>query len=115
MRISDWSSDVCSSDLPAGPDPRIAATQAFCDSLRAKQPPLYAAIEPDALQPDEDPYMFDMTVMQLMFHAIPTVPIYVDGIYRQDWTAPYRYYKQLRQIVLWPNGNAAVPTLLMRP
>src|SRR3546814_11311520 len=44
---------------PAGPDPRIAATQAFCDALRAKQPPIYAAIEPDALQPDEDPYMFD--------------------------------------------------------
>src|SRR3546814_1674605 len=38
---------------PAGPDPRIAATQAFCAALRAKQPPLYAALAPDALQPDE--------------------------------------------------------------
>src|SRR3546814_8220817 len=115
MRISDWSSDVCSSDLPAGPDPRIAATQAFCDALRAKQPPLYAAIEPDALQPDEDPYMFDMTFMQLMFLAIANVPSYVEWIYRQDWHAPYRYYKKLIQFVQWQNGTSGVTMLLKGP
>src|SRR3546814_20881616 len=107
MRISDWSSDVCSSDLPAGPDPRIAATQAFCDALRATQPPLYAAIEPDALQPDEAPYMFDMTFMPPLFLSIPNVPSSVEWLSRHDLPAPSPPLQQTQTFVQWQTSHPA--------
>src|SRR3546814_16427255 len=59
--------------------------------------------------------MFDMTFMQLMFLAIANVPSYVEWIYRQDWHAPYRYYKKLLQFVQWQNGTSGVPMLLKGP
>jgi Sulfotransferase family len=103
-------------DTIAGqPDPRIAATQAFCTTLEQNQPQLYAAIEPDALEPDEDPYMFDMTFMQLMFLAVANVPSYVEWIYRQDWDAAYRYYRKMLQFVQWQNGTSGIPMLLKGP
>src|SRR3546814_13371434 len=37
MRISDWSSDVCSSDLPAGPDPTITTSWTSGVLIRASQ------------------------------------------------------------------------------
>src|SRR3546814_19634393 len=43
MRISDWSSDVCSSDLPArivAPDPRWFALHKLWMSQQAKRNPL---------------------------------------------------------------------------
>src|SRR3546814_20452616 len=36
---------------PAGPAPRIAAPQPFCNALRAKQPPSFAPLATDALPP----------------------------------------------------------------
>src|SRR3546814_20824086 len=38
MRISDWSSDVCSSDLPVGAEYRIAAEERHHDERERRQP-----------------------------------------------------------------------------
>jgi hypothetical protein len=70
------------------PDPRIRVAEDFCESIKVDVPQLYAAIEPIATAPDEDPYMMDMTFMQLMFLALANVPSYVHWIYQQDWLEP---------------------------
>jgi Sulfotransferase family len=96
-------------------DPRIALTRAFCDQVRRNQPQLYAAIEPAAEEPDEDPYMFDMSFMQLMFLATANVPSYIRWIYQQDWRRPVAYHKKLLQYLQWQNGTAGKPMLLKGP
>jgi hypothetical protein len=97
------------------PDPRIKVAEDFCESIRVHVPQLYAAIEPVATAPDEDPYMLDMTFMQLMFLALANVPSYVHWIYQQDWLEPYRYHKKLLQYLQWQNGTAGKPMLLKGP
>jgi hypothetical protein len=97
------------------PDPRIRLAEEFCESIRLNVPQLYAAIEPIATAPDEDPYMMDMTFMQLMFLALANVPSYVHWIYRQDWLEPYRYHKKLLQYVQWQNGTSGKPMMLKGP
>jgi Sulfotransferase family len=100
---------------PGGEDMRIGHTKAFCDQIRRDQPQLYAAIEPAAEEPDEDPYMFDMSFMQLMFLATANVPSYVRWIYQQDWHRPVAYHKKMLQFLQWQNGTAGKPMLLKGP
>jgi Sulfotransferase family len=96
-------------------DPRVRIAEEFCESIKLNVPQLYAAIEPIASAPDEDPYMLDMTFMQLMFLALANVPTYVHWIYQQDWLEPYRYHKKLLQFVQWQNGTSGKPMLLKGP
>src|SRR3546814_6903766 len=50
MRISDWSSDVCSSDLPTGDEAishhrrRVRSIASFCDDVRYLMPPCAIAL-----------------------------------------------------------------------
>lgn len=99
----------------AAEDPRIAITRSFCEVVKQNQPQLYAAIEPSADEPDEDPYMFDISFMQLMFLAIANVPSYIYWIYRQDWEWPVAYHKKMLQFLQWQNGTQGKPMLLKGP
>ena len=97
------------------PDPRIAPTSALCQQIETHLPQLFAAIEPVALEPDEDVHVLDLTFMQFYFCALAYTPSYLDWILEQDWREPYRYFKKLLQYLQWQNGTAGKPMLLKGP
>jgi hypothetical protein len=96
-------------------DPRIAECDGFCGLIREHQPQLFAAIQPIATAPDEDPYMFDMTFKQIMFNASVHVPTYITWIYEQQWDDTYAYHRRMLQYLQWQNGTSGVPLLLKGP
>ena len=103
-------------DPPADePDPRIAECEGFCGLVRERQPELFAAIQPIATAPDEDPYLFDLTFKQFMFNATVHVPTYMNWIYEQQWDDTYRYHRRLLQYLQWQNGTSGLPLLLKGP
>jgi hypothetical protein len=107
---------VPSSDAEKGkPDPRIKITDGFCRRLEQYQPQLYSAIQPIATEPDEDPYMFELSFMQFMFNSIAHVPSYMHWMYEQEWLETYRYHKKMLQYLQWQNGTSGIPMLLKGP
>src|SRR3546814_14460067 len=54
MRISDWSSDVCSSDLRLGQRPLLGVEVDAHDHVGAGQPGALDDVEADAAQPEHD-------------------------------------------------------------
>src|SRR3546814_11722094 len=62
MRISDWSSDVCSSDLPvdAGPGSAAATSTAIgVDAIPSPPPPMTTATQ---VQPETEPSFLFATI-----------------------------------------------------
>src|SRR3546814_7144988 len=49
MRISDWSSDVCSSDLEAGADEEVGGRAEYGDRTAAAEQPALVVAEVDAV------------------------------------------------------------------
>lgn len=97
-------------------DPRQTSCEAFCAQIQTAMPQLFAAIEPVAVEPDEEVHLLDLTFRQFYFSALAYTPSYFDWLLNgQDWHPPYRYLKRLLQYLQWQNHTAGKPMLLKGP
>src|SRR3546814_3837079 len=88
MRISDWSSDVCSSDL------------AQEKAMLAARPEMGKYYRNSAIYPNECMFFINADFKALMWESRGVLPNYRDWLFQQaDLTSTYEYHKRFLQLL----------------
>jgi hypothetical protein len=86
---------------PAAEKKRIGLARTAERGMKYMSPALFAIHPIEAEAPEEDVFLFDLTFVSPAVDAALDVPSYTKWIREIDQVPPYRYVRQLIQLLLW--------------
>ncbi|MFW6086234.1 MAG: sulfotransferase family protein [Myxococcota bacterium] len=92
-----------------GKDPRIRRARLAERGLRLLAPEFFAIHPVQALAPEEDVLLLDLSFLSTVPEATMRVPTYSRWLESQDSTPAYAYMKRLLQLLWWQRGTEAPP------
>ena len=103
-------------DAPAGaPDPRIAFAEQVSTAMRDYFPDFYAGHPMNALEPEEEAWMMDMSMRGWTTCYVMRIPSFANWLYKQDFASWYKYLYKLLQQFQWQDGSPKKRWLLKAP
>jgi hypothetical protein len=88
--------------VPPGPDPRrIRLARTSVKALKLMSPGFFAIHPIDAMQPEEDILLLDVSFMSTTAEAMMHVPSYSEWLERTDQSPAYEYYVKMLKLLQW--------------
>lgn len=101
--------------VPGQPDPRIASAEAYVDAMRTHSPDMYAAHPMYALQPDEEVFVMELTMLANINATAFRAPSYEAWLKAQTFEPWYVWFKRLLQYIQFADGTEGRPWVLKAP